>query len=161
MKRVASPRTRRSPVSLGFKNQVKNSLAVVRDWMTCKESKLIKMTFNLKELMKAFRKRWLQKNWNDMKALMLDSTWTRTKKASELDITSSEIERTVNTARDTLAQLHFSEAQLRTQIEAGLDKDLRVLTMEDKANNTTELLPCFVKLMTLIRNDRTIANIAS
>lgn len=133
--------------------------------MTCKESKLIKMTFNFKELMKAFRKRWLQKNRNDMKALMLDSTWTRTKKASELDITSSEIERTsiVNTARDTLAQsrLHFSEAQLRTQIEAGLDKDLRVLTMEDKANNTTELLPCFVKLMTLIRNDRTIANIAS
>ena len=128
----------------------KNSL--VRDWMAVEETKLVAMTF--KEFMKAFRKRWLPKNWeSDMRALILDTGLDPTSESFEK--WAARVQSMNVTLRGTPS--HFSEAQLRTQLEAGIDKDLRTLAMEERANDLTELLPWLEKLNDIDqkrRNDR-------
>ncbi|KAH9009482.1 hypothetical protein EDB85DRAFT_2162677 [Lactarius pseudohatsudake] len=120
---------------------------LVDDWALCDSERLMALTFP--EFMKQFRARWLPLNWEQaVRTQMLNS---RLDPSQRFDAWSDQILSYNVSLRNTTS--HMSDAQLRIQLEAALDEELRTMATDEKLNEIADFHEWMSKL-TRIDNRR-------
>ena len=118
--------------------------SVVRDWAASNFDTLAELGFP--EFIAAFRKRFLPKDW--------ENTVTEQIRGARLDPSKERFETWAHRIQKLNVTLrgtpsHLDETQLRAQLAAGLDSELRQMATYDKANDITELVPWMHELTTI------------
>ena len=117
---------------------------LVRDWITCEESTLKALPFA--DFLTSLRECWLDSDWEH--ALVTQILSCRLNPAKEKFETWAQRVQKLNVSLRGTAS-HFSDSQLRTQLEAALDEDLRILAADDRGNKTEGLLPWIERVRNL------------
>jgi hypothetical protein len=121
----------------------------VRNWAICEEARLKALSFD--EFLTALRRRWLDPDWEY--ALVMQILGSRLNPAKEeFETWAVRIQKLNVTLRGTTSRL--SDSQLRFQLEAALDEDLRILAAEEKANKIKGLRPWIEKVSNIDRRRR-------
>ena len=124
----------------------------IKDWIIVNRTTLADLTFP--DFMKEFRKRWLPKDWDiTLHAKILRTILDPTKETFEAWVRRVQILNV--TLRGT--PRHSSETELRFQLEANLDKELRTMANDEMAYEIKELRPWIQKVRRLDnkrRNER-------
>lgn len=105
----------------------------IRDWTTVNHDNFVKLSFP--EFITALRKRWLPKDWADdtireIRGASLDPL------KDKFETWSTRLIKLNITLRGTPS--HLTDDQLRLQLEAGIDQDLRDSAKTEKADTITD-----------------------
>ena len=113
---------------------------LVDDWTQVEKTRLLALTFE--EFMKEFRERWLPPNWEQaVRTQMLN---TRLSPSQRFQPWAAQILSHNVSLRNT--QSHMTDAQLRTQLEAALDEELRALAAEEGCDDISGLREWMLKV---------------
>ena len=119
---------------------------LVRDWVACEEATLKALPFP--EFLTSLRERWLDSDWeHTLVTQILGCRLNPTKE--KFETWAQRIQKLNVTLQGTTS--HLSDSQLRTQLEAGLDEDLRILASDGKTGLSGELLPWVEKVRNIDR----------
>ena len=107
--------------------------SLVDNWAQVDCKRLAELTFP--KFMKEFRERWLPHNWEQMvRTQMLNLQLDPSQK---FEMWATQILSYNISLHNTTS--HMSEDQLRTQLEAALDKELHAIATEEKLTLVTDL----------------------
>lgn len=120
--------------------------SLIRDWMKCEMDTLTALSFT--EFMEQFRAKWLAPNWeHEVTTQILGARLDPAKESFEDWVI--RIQKLNVTLRGSPS--HLDGTQLRAQLEAGLDPDLRLLATEQSASAARDLQPWIDKVRTIDR----------
>ncbi|KAH9022889.1 hypothetical protein EDB85DRAFT_1871153, partial [Lactarius pseudohatsudake] len=121
---------------------------LVNDWISVNRPRLRAMTFE--QFMNALRARWLPKDWEeDLRTQIMGARLDPRYKTFETFASEAQ---TLNVAlRGT--DSHISEDQMRKQLEANIDQDLRRLGKKEKISKVTDF-QTWLERMTEIDSER-------
>ena len=120
----------------------------IKDWIIVNDTTLTALTFP--EFMKEFRRRWLPKHWEiTLQAKVLRTTLDPTKETFETWVRDVQI---LNIGLRGTPE-HVSETQLRAQLEANLDEELRTMANDEMAYEIKELHP-WIQMVHRLDNKR-------
>ena len=124
----------------------------IKAWIIMNRTTLAALTFP--DFMKEFRRQWLPEGWeNTVRAEVLRSHLDPTKETFEAWVTHVQ---TLNIVLRGTPE-HLSDTQLRVQLEANLDKELRTMVYDEMAHKIEELHPWIQRVQRLDnkrRNER-------
>lgn len=106
---------------------------LVDDWAQVERDRLIELTFET--FMKEFRRRWLPHNWEQ--AVRTKMPNSRLDPSQKFETWAAQILSHNVSLRNTTS--HMNESQLRTQLEAALDEELRAMATEQNIDTETDL----------------------
>jgi hypothetical protein len=106
---------------------------VVDDWAGTERDRLAALSFS--DFMKAFRKRWLDHNWEH--DVLTEIRTSRLVPPGSFDDWASKILSLNVSLRNTPS--HLTEPEIRKQLDVALDVELRTLAKDNKLNDITDL----------------------
>jgi hypothetical protein len=108
----------------------------IKRWVSFEHTTLAALTFP--EFMEEFRRRWLPEDWDiTLHTKILRATLDPTKETFETWARRVQI---LNVSLRGNPK-HLSETQLRSQLQANLDEELRTMANDEMANKIKELRP--------------------